>query len=267
VERAGPDLLIVAENNDELADRLEEFLRGQAVDVERVGYRAAAGRLTVRREKDVATVRPVCPIFLRPPAPRPPFSTGSARFHSAEIHGLVWAAAALSDAVVINRPGRHGFGGRASGSAAVLRRRAGLPEQGQEIFASHASLVTAVPNEAGWWLERRRSRTAAPPADVSADSGPYRGGRIPTGSEAFVACVVGTQVYITPETGHALEERIRHDSVRVAGELGLTFATLAWRRTASADPCLGRVNPWPSLAELGQHWASVRSALVGELLP
>lgn len=264
---AAPGLLIVAEPSDELADGLEEYARKQAVQVARADHRAAAGRLTVRRGQGSTMVEPACPMFIRLPVPPPSGSSQQALFHQAEIRSLVWAAAALTTARVINRPGSHGFGGRISGSTSVLRHRAGLPEREPEVFASHASAVLAPPGESDWWFQHQRSRVTSPADAVVSDRGPYRAGRIPADSQALVACVTGRRVFILGEVSRAEGKRIRQLSRQAAEALGLTFTTMAWRLAGSAAPELGRVNPCPSLAELGDSWAPIRAALLRELCP
>ncbi|MEV8092988.1 hypothetical protein [Kitasatospora sp. NPDC085879] len=272
-----PALLIVAEPTDTLADGLADYARGRALTVERLDHRAAAGRMTIQRLGGRTTVTPSCPLFLRPPAAPPPGTGDQRLFHHAEIRGLVWAAAALTTAHVVNRPGRYGLGGRISGSTAVLRHRAGLPGQEPEVFAGHASSAAVPRSDGDWWFQHRRSWATVPASGVVSDRGPYRVGRIPAGSTAVITCVVGARVFVLARTGDAggdltvadlaADDRARELSAQVAGALGLTFGTLAWRRGDAADLELGRVNPCPSLAELGHLWAAVREALIGELCP
>jgi hypothetical protein len=135
------DVLIVAGREDAVADRLRR-------DLERIGRRAAvldgpsAARLfTIRVRPDGATVKPSRPMFVRASAWWYNDSSADAdeRFLRAEAYAAFWAAAALSEAVVINRTGRAGGGGRMT--AGALAAAIGAPDAAFDIYASGPEFI------------------------------------------------------------------------------------------------------------------------------
>jgi hypothetical protein len=86
---------------------------------------------------------------------------------------------------------------------------------------------------------------------------------VPDGTSVALACVAGRLVCVSPGSAHIdVAERSR----TVAAALDLRFATMVWRLLPQAEPELGRVNPYPTLHELGPHAADVIDALLAELL-
>src|SRR5690349_2642094 len=236
------DLLVVAPATDPLARDLAERGRSAGIEVEVVSHDAAAGLFTLSRRAGVDRVSPDRPIFLRLPAGLPPGTPDDRQFHDAERRAIVWAAAALTSAPVVNRPGVHGFQGRVWPSTAVLRRRAGLPGSGTEVF-------TCCPRHAGsalkgddWWLEHLGTYQVSPAASAP-PCGPFRAGRLTGQPRVALACVVGSDVLLSPGLPVSLVQRMEEDSRRICQALGVTFATIPWHEaTESAEPQPGRVN-------------------------
>ena len=121
-----PSVLVIADKDDRLAGALWAAAVERGLSADWWPYREAALRFSVSRRNGAVTVDPGVPIFLRPPPAPSVWLDRESQFHHAEIVSLVWAAAALTQAPVINRPGVLGFAGRADALAAVTRRRAGV---------------------------------------------------------------------------------------------------------------------------------------------
>jgi hypothetical protein len=248
---------LIADAEDDLVGALRSEAETAGWRVERLTIEEAAGRFTIRRDGQGVTVDPPLPIFLRPPRAASPWLDGEAQFHHAERCGLVWAAAALTPAPVVNRPGPHGFVGLFSPSGAVLRARAGVAANGEEVYSCRLPVQAS---SAGWWVESQRDRSAAPLGAHDAD-GPFRSGPVPSGVSVAMTAVVGARAW--PVTGRT--RRLLSASVDVCRRLGLGFGTVTWRLAEQGAPFLVRVNPRPALLEVGDAWPSVASALLEDL--
>jgi hypothetical protein len=256
------ELLVIAEDGDAVADRLAAGAESSGWSVEHLTYAGAAGRLSIGRVDGAVRVAPAAAIFLRLPRAPSPWHDGETQFHASERCSLVWAAAALTEAPVVNRPDRAGLSCRCTPSASVLRRRAGSESNTPETFASHAPDPVGPPDE--WWVERQGDHVSAPWSRRGAAGGPFRAGRVRPGFQMAVATVVGRRTFVTTPT--ALDAAIRRRSVLACRRLGLTFAAAVWRwypdeRLAE----LVRVNPHPGMHDIGEHWPATAKALLSEL--
>ena len=258
--RAEPDLLVIADAEDELAVQLAGRARDKGCTVLHVGYRDAAGMLSVS-QGSATVVRPQCPMLVRSPAAPPPGASQRDAFHQAEIRALVWAAAALTPLPVVNRPTADGFSGRVARSSAVVRLRAGQPPR-QEIFASHASTALIDEPDEHWWFEHQGSYAGFGGGHAVIDRGPYRVGRPGRADTVLIACVVGSLVTVNPPGAEAL---VQDRSAAVAAALDLQFATMVWRSGPDSELELGRVNPYPTLPELGDRADDVLAELLTTL--
>jgi hypothetical protein len=256
----GLDLLVVAEAGDELAAQLVGRARLAGRTVLHVGYREAARILCVTQDAETLVV-PECPMLVRAPYAPPSGTPQREAFHQSEIRALVWAAAALTRSPVVNRPNADGFAGRVARSSAVVRLRAGLPPR-QEIFASHASAALTDEPHDDWWFEHQGSYAGFGGGRPLNDRGPYRVGCSGSADDVMIACVVGSLVTVNPPGAEAL---VRDRSGAVATALDLQFATMVWRRGLDSDFELGRVNPYPTLLELGDRVDDVMAELLAML--
>jgi hypothetical protein len=254
----------VATATDVLAHELAAYARGRGLHVEREDYRSASRRFTIRRTVSATVVEPRCSILLRTSASQPLFASQEFLFHEAEIRSHIWACSAVTDARVVNRPGRHGFGGRSSASTAVLNRRAGTRTLSQEILLSHASAL-GTPAIAGDWRLDRRYPGFLPTNLTMSDSGPYHARRALPEGDTFTTCVIGSQVILLGDKSPTELDPLLERSGRIAETLELTFLTLRWLVPTNAGPELLNVNPYPSYKEIGTAWALVRDALLREL--
>jgi hypothetical protein len=201
-------------------------------------------------------------MFVRLPASVSPWADPEAQFHYAEICALVWAAAALSAAPVINRPDAFGLVGRCSSSSSVLRRRARHEVGGIEVFAS------ALPEPSGpadeWWIEPQVVRMAMPWTPRDTRVGPFRAGQVRPGFELKSIIVVGNQTFGGAVSHGVLD--IAGSSVEICRTLGITFACVTWRCYGrEGTPVLVQVSPQPSLTDIGDLWNDVVSDLLTEL--
>jgi hypothetical protein len=228
-----PPLLIIADARDSLADDFGAIAAAGGRPVDRLGYPEAAQHLTVRRSGSRASVQPEAAIFLRPPLGTNRWLTRERQFHQAEIFSLVWAAAALTAAPVVNRPDAHGLGSRSRASAAVLRWRAGITPNRPEVASNDPARVEDAP-------------------------------RGPLERTIVSVTVAGGRGFMAGE--FAVDRRMPKRAQDVCAALGVAFATVTWRLSDDqSDMELARVNQCPVLAEIGDAWPCVAAALLEEL--
>jgi hypothetical protein len=255
-------LLIIADPPDPLAQRLSDHAMSSGWPTEWLTYADASRRLSLARTGSTTVVSPTIPMFLRLPLAASPWEDGENQFHRAEIHSLVWAAAALNDAPVVNRPDSFGFSSRYALSTSVIRQRSGFGPNGPEVFSSDP------PNPLGpvdeWWVELQSDRSTFPWTPEDMGKGPYRAGRVRPGFRLLVVPVVGRD-----GIGDAIEgskTELLMTSARICNSLGLAFATVSWRWYAEDGTTeFARLNPHPTLEEIGDAWGNVAAQLLMEL--
>ena len=221
----------------------------------------AASRLTIARAGCRATVRPHVPLLLRYAEMPWQSPTAEQRFHFSEMWSLVWAAAAITSATVINRPGSQGLIAAVSPSSAVLRRRAHVRSDECEVFASHEPKPRGPSHE--WWLQPLRPGSPTEPGDGSEATSPVRAGHIPEELVARSVTVVGGAVFPASDQSASRDGRLHRLSREVCSALGLLFASVTWGVTPTGEAVrLGRVSPCPTLEDVGPAWPEIARSLL-----
>jgi hypothetical protein len=272
---AAGDLLIVADPADPVAAELTVYLAEHGRRAVTLDPFAAAQLFTVEvttraagdgdaaRDVDVQ-VRPRMPMFLRVPELGGPAATFDARFQYQECLAQLWAAAALTDAPVVNRPTLRGLGGAVTSSAALTEQRAGAPAGSVEVFASSFPDPAEQAGDRWWVRDQVTGHTAAWPGRPGGD-GPYRA-RWSAADPAFEAVVVlGADAWrcTTAEIDHlGLPER----SVELASRLGLALAAVVWRvDDDGAGAALVEIDPFPGVELLRMAWLGLGPRLLAFL--
>lgn len=252
-----PDILVIADQNDSLACALVEYGLKREIDIERAGLDSAVQKLSVTREGDVVTVEPQCALFLRPTY----VSTDNriARFHEDEKRSLLWAAAALTTAPVINRPTVLGLAGPSWLSMAHLRRRAGLPCDRYETFSSDVDPAGPLDE---WWVEDYTTRQVSPARELLSSRGPFRGGQLPRAISVRWVTVVLSEASISGPCEPSTATAIRTGSLQICQSLGLQFASIPWWWSADSVPEPGRPLVYPHLSHVGENWDKVADNIV-----
>ncbi|MBL7500110.1 hypothetical protein I6A84_11955 [Frankia sp. CNm7] len=272
------DLLIVADPEDPVAAELTAYLAEHGRRAVTLDPFDAAQLFTVEvhsrpagdpaRLADgdagaqvVVSVVPTVPMFLRVPDLADAAASFDARFQYQECVAQLWAAAALTDAAVVNRPTSRAFGGAVSDSAALTERRAEEPAGSVEVFAATFPDPAEQVDE-GWWVrDAVTGHTAVWPRRPDGD-GPYRA-RWSAADPAFeIVVVLGADAWrcTTAEIDH-LELTTR--SVTLAGRLGLTLAAVVWRVDADGGRArLVEVDPFPGVELLRMTWLGLGPRLL-----
>lgn len=250
---------MIADATDTFVGAFAAFAVADGWDAERLNYAEAAQRFSIARNGSVVRVTPASPLLLRLPAAVGAWASPEAQFHHAEICSVVWAAAALTAAPVINRPDTYGFLSRATSCATVLRRRTGQRTGGVEIY-SNALPAPPVP-ETEWWAEPYNSRSPAPWTPQDLRKGPFRAGHVRPGFVLHTVVVAAGVAFDETSPTDVLDA-----SVRVCRELGLKFALVTWRHYRNTgETILVRVSPQPTLDQVGPYFNAVADRLLVEL--
>jgi hypothetical protein len=253
------ELLVIADTPDPLADAFQVYAEAHGWTARRLSYADASLLLSIARTGGSTRVSPDAPIFLRLPSAPSPWDDDEARFHRSERWSLVWAAGALSQAPVVNRPDSFGLSARAALSTTVVRSRAGLARYGPETFSSHPPDPQGPPEE--WWLERQSDRVTLPWTERGASRGPFRAARVRPDFDLLQVPVVGSRAF-----GSIPSPGIAGASPEICRALGLTFALVMWRwYPAEGLAEFARVNPHPHLGDLAHSWDPVAAELLLEL--
>jgi hypothetical protein len=257
------DILIVAREDDRVAIRLRRALEERSRRVIQLDGPSAARIFTIRVQSDSTIVAPSVPMFIRASAwwsdvaPETPDD----RFLRAEEYATFWAAAALCDAPVVNRPGRHGGVGRMTWGA-IARAQNLRPERERcEIFASGPEMVTHL-DDAMW---------AEDPNYVSAPIGslqarlPVRARKISADALYEIITVVGQRAFSATTDPSTVRLDLINRSLTLARQVDVHFATVTWAIDDGGATAV-RLNDAPDEAELRYSWSEVVEALCLDLM-
>ena len=131
-------VLIVAYSADPVALRLRLALEDRGERVHCCDGPSAARLFTIRVGSDSTLVVPSLPMFIRSSAwwYQQPTETADEQFLRAEAYATFWAAAALSQSPVINRPARDGSVGRLTWSRLTALQGSDAAGSESEIYVS-----------------------------------------------------------------------------------------------------------------------------------
>lgn len=164
---------------------------------------------------------------------------------------MLWAAAALTRAPVLNRPTGRGFEARWSSSGAVTERRAET-ETAPELYACSPAGLGA-PSDAPWALEDSRGRTR-PWTGADTGEAPYRARPLLADERYERVVVLGERAWrITSVPLERLDLEAR--SSALAARLGLAFACVTWGiDDAQESARLARIDPYPRADQVLPVW-------------
>jgi hypothetical protein len=259
-----PEVLIVADPNDELACQLHEA-------VSRRGHRCAildgpsAARLfTIRVDDDGAHVFPDVPLFIRASAWSDDKATSEdERFLRAEAFATLWAAAALCKSPVINRPTPAGSVGRLTISAIASRMGACTGSAYRELHVSDPAIALGKINPPIWGedIDFRTRELSALRANVPAR---VRSVTLDAGYETI--SIVGARAFAATNDPRTRRAGLLARCIEIVARFDLHFATVTWMvGDDGAVPV--RLNAEPSAAELRTCLDAVLEGLCQDLHP
>jgi len=260
-------VLVVASDRDRVAARLARELRARGRDALLIDGAEAARMFTIRVDGASASVTPSCPMFMRRSAwwrDAEPASDDE-RFLTMECYSTVWAAAALTDAPVVNRPGVRGWPGRLT--AATIEHVAGDGTHGVvEVHASGPERAT-ISNGNGsarvpWGKNVQRGTGAVErlPAGV-----PLRARAVDPNEAYEIVTVVGTRAFTATNDALSASLDLCARSIELAQRAELLFATVAWAvHGGEAEPV--RIDANAKDKDLRFAWPEIADALCEELL-
>ncbi|WP_442680104.1 hypothetical protein ACSBM8_02530 [Sphingomonas sp. ASY06-1R] len=253
--RAVPDIAVVCEPDDPLPWLFARFAADRGLQAACVTAQEWGRAVTVEHDRGVR-ITPDLPMMLRP-LRGPTTGLEEERFVFNECFALLWSAAALAEAPVINRPGELGWGGQASYSASItdLRRGSAAPHTEWLWHRQPPLAPDLLHQDLTTWL------TVATPDDDAAIR-----------SRTLPACRGWDQVVVVDEEAWRVTDvdigdtGIERQSIAAAQTLQLRFCTVSWAIPIEGAPILVRVNPFPTLAECTPVMNDIFSALAGRLM-
>jgi len=256
-----PEALVIAHPQDLLATALVEAFSRAGHRARRLDVIAAAQALTIAVADHGCEVRPAVPMVLRCPT-RPDTDDADTRFLYGESLATLWAAASLTGAPVLGRPGGMGFGGACASSAVVTEMRGGIFRGREEVF-----LNGAMPQQTGseWWFQDQRSLAVASAGQNPAYPGPQRGRPVQQEEEYELVVVLGDQAWRRTSIELPGVDLLEASSTLVR-RLELDFALVVWAISTERTLLgLARITPWPALEDIGFAWDAVVPAIIGYL--
>ena len=253
------DVLLISRPGDGVTRRLETALTARGHSATWLDGPGAARLFTIRVTAAGDQVVPDLPMFVRPVLwwDESTETKPDALFLRNECFATFWAAAALCDRPVINRPTPGGPVYRLT--AGSLRSH--VAGRG-EIHASGPEQI-AEDDDGAFWGENAEYRVGALatlPADV-----PVRVRRVDEGAGYEIVTVVGAQAFPATTDARSVVHDLAARSIELARQFGVQFATVTWAVTDDTAEAV-RLNPTPYESELRYRWADVLDALCRDLL-
>jgi hypothetical protein len=261
------DVFVVASTDDALAQAFVRACDRRGHSAEILDVDRAARRFTIAVDDGVVRVEPEAGLFLRippPPAIRPSFDEA---FLSGECFAMLFAAAALGAAPVVNPPYRGSLNGRLTHSSAVTALRVGAGPVTQEVFASSVPEPPGEGPAQSWCVQDLSTFGTATWPFATDGGGPFRA-RWADADRAYEMIVVLDATAWRTSRVDLRALRLESRSVDLVARLGLRFAVVTWAVSASLEAAdVARVDPYPSLAQVRPVWPEVGEALVTAFFP
>lgn len=274
---AASTVAIVASAQDQVAAGLACALEQRGSPVLYLDGPAAARLFTIRIMGSSADVRPSLPMFIRPSAwwwrgEEP--ATSDERFLFGEQYAAVWAAAALSSAVVINRPGHIGWPGHLTpgairpllgpdARAATAELHASGPER---VNIDGASCGAEQSDDGSTFVSwGQNAELAEGPIRDLPRGVPLRARKVNPHALYEVVTVVGTRAFSATSDPRTASLDLVPRSLELVNRVAVHFASVTWAvHGATAEPV--RLNTNPHDGELRFAWGEVESALCEDLI-
>jgi hypothetical protein len=272
--RAKQAIAIVADPNDDVAIKVGLALESRGHEVVNLDGPSAARTFTTSLQEGVAQVHPKLPIFLRASAwwATSKEYTLDQGFLLEENYGALWAATALSSAVVVNRPRNEprvealGVGSihHLFGSHAVAPRKV----QSHARF-NQAEVRANCPNRVrlkkpGQSLWGRNIDGLSAPLEELPFGVPLRARAFDIDEAYEIIAVVGERAFPATCDPATSELGLEGRTVKLAQLAGLQFATVWWA-VSQPGALAVRIDPNPAFEHIVYSWPDVQDALCTEL--
>lgn len=260
------DLWLVAGADDEVANAVDHLASTSGLLVSRLSFTQFARCVTVDFSGSQATVAPSAPILLRT-AWEASGDSSDARFLRLEAHAQAWAACALCDAPVINRPTEIGITGDADhvtplsllrAGARVPERRVELPH---EVYSSEW-----IEQDGDWAVQDLVSYATAVVPDRPEGAGPYRYRRWRPTSRYTTVTVVDGDGWANDYSATSDPAALIEPSLAIVRALALRFGAVTWAVPDGAPAEVARVEAYPAAWAIGPHLDQVARALLTALV-
>jgi hypothetical protein len=274
------EVALVASVEDRVAARVARGLKKRGCTPLCLDGPSAARLFTIHMCGGVAEVTPAMPMFIRQSAwwrPRQPRDADE-RFHLGECYSMLWSAAALSTAPVINRPGRMSWPQRLT-TGGLAPHFSESPQAPPEIHSSSPEWTTtdasraqdaetpATTSAAGANLSlwgRNTNNDTGPVDDLPKDV-PLRARLLDPAASYEIVTVVGERAFSATVDPRTTEHQLLERSTELVRRAGAYFATVTWAVTGTAVQAV-RLDPNPGEGHLRFAWAAVEDALCEDLV-
>jgi hypothetical protein len=252
------EVLIISRLEDSVSRRVEAALMTRGHRVTWFHGPGAAQRFTIRVTARGDQVEPDLPMFVRPVYwwDGSKDLTPDERFLRSESFATIWAATALCDRPVINRPTPEGPVYRLT-TGALKTHLAGRGE----IHASGPEQITE--DDGTFWGENAEFRVGA--LSTLPPRVPVRARRVLLEAGYEIVTVVGAQAFPATTDPRSKMHNLAARSIDITHQFGVQFATITWAVTDDVAEAV-RLNPTPSEGDLRYRWADVLNALCRALL-
>ncbi len=255
------EVLIVAHHDDGVARQLRQALENRGGRVHCFDGPSAARLFTIRLGSDSISVAPCLPMFVRSSAwwYQEPAEDADEQFLRAEAYATFWAAAALSQSLVINRPACDGSVGRLTWSRLTALQGLQPAESESEIHISGQEVLNT---DDSIWGEDWDFQVL--PAAQFKRGTPLRARKLNPSALYEIVTVVGERGFSATADPRTIESHLVERSVAIARRVEVHFASITWAIDENGAAPV-RLNPAPHEFELRDNWAEVMNALCEEL--
>lgn len=260
------DLIIVGVRDDQFSTEFAAFAQQNGYSASILDSCEAAQLFSISIDSGQATVMPNLPMLIRTTSTPPVREDFDRSFQSGECFATLWAAAALNQALVLNRPTTHSFWGRISYSPELTKWRAGLREDTVEIFASQAPPPPTERFNHQWYLQDVGTHEIEAWNTLPDGKGPYRA-RWSKPNPTYEIVVVLNEKTWRCTTAAIDHLDLEQKSIKLLQRLDLSFASVVWNVSHDVQSAtLVRVDPFPSFQQIQFVWSSLAPALLEVLV-
>jgi hypothetical protein len=256
------DLLIVASSTDPLANALADVCARAGYSARISDLETAARFFSITVENGVAAVEPDLPIFHRMPPPKDLRNSFDEAFSHGECFAHFFAVASLIKSTIINRPFKGSLSGKVVQSTAVTELRTGEPLVATEIFSSIMPQAHAESTGRSLYVQDLGTYETMEARSLPTGVGPYRAKWSDHAPAYEMVTVLGQEAWRSTKVklDHLmLESR----SIKLLDQLKLVFGVVTWAISPSLENAvITRVDPYPSLNQVGMVWPELSKAFL-----
>jgi len=259
------DLLIVSDRMDQLAQAIQAGFAQLGKQVEILDTLTAAQLFTLKIVNGKVAITPDIPIILRPTDANSMDHDFDQSFHQGEALSTLWAAAAVCESRVLNRPTPKSMWGLTSASSVLTHHRAQLALKTQERFTLNVPVFDTQQPDQAWYLQDFGTFETTAATDTPIGHGPYRA-RLAFGDRNYeIVVVLADKAWrLTQARLDALN--LESQSIQLLRNLDLDFGVVIWSVSPDLTTSeIAKVEPFPTFDQVELVWHDLLIGLYEEL--